>query len=285
MKKLFTLLLIIAAATTAFAQSPFSVNDNGLSVAFCSDIDVNDTSYIAHGSENGFPGHQTEESTSSVSLVDGGLKLEGGGDNFAWVRFKIDPAYSSYIVVTGDYSVSLKYKELNAEAFPLVIRTDASGGFNSYGAELWLEDPDVTVGSSDWLTYTAESDDWFLEDWDPEKVTAFEVAIDGGDDIEAPSVIIDDIVFGGIELQVCETSNHEITLKPKMDVYPNPASDFLRFDNAGPVFNVAIFNTMGQQVLFEQNPEQMDISVLNSGLYFVKVSNDEIRDTFKVLVK
>lgn len=284
MKKIFTLLFIAAVAANAFGQSPFAVNDNGLSIAFCSGIDVADTNYIIHGYENGIIGNQDSDS-SSVSIVDGALKLEGGGGYWAHVRFKISPDYSSYIDVTNDASISFKYKELNAEAFPLVIRTDATGGNTSYGAEIWLENPDVTIGSTDWITFTAATEDWALEDWDPTKVTMLEFAVDGGENIASPSVIIDDIVFGDIGLQVCETSAGEITLQPKVDVYPNPASDFLRFDHAGPVFDVTIFNTMGQQVMFEKNPEQMDISELNSGLYFVKVNSKDSRKTFKIIVK
>lgn len=283
MKKVFTLLVIVATTTIAFAQTPYDTNGVGLSVVFCDGFDVADTNYIIKGHTNGQVGNQPGD-TSNISIVDGALKLEGGGANFAWVRFKISPDLTTYMDLTDDQTVSFKYKQLNAEALPVVIRCDASEGSTSYGAELWLEAPDVVIGSSDWDTYTTDA--WAFEDWDPTKVTMLEFAVDGGEDIASPSVILDDIKIGNIELQVCPSNaTGEVILAPKSYVYPNPASDVINIRNVGDEFDVTIYNSVGQTVKTVHNQKKVDIQEFKQGVYFVEVLENGNKSTSKILVK
>jgi hypothetical protein len=121
--------------------------------------------------------------------------------------------------------------------------------------------------------------DFAIEDVNIDKVALLEIGIDG---IGNGSVLIDDVVFGDI---VVSAEEIDASRNSGIQVYPNPASNYLRISNAGPVFDVAIFNTLGQHILSVQNQEQIDIGSLKDGLYFIRVSSRDVSDTFKVLVR
>lgn len=62
-------------------------------------------------------------------------------------------------------------------------------------------------------------------------------------------------------------------------IYPNPASEYMMIRSSTPDRNLDIFNAMGQLILSEQNVQNgsmVDISDLETGLYFVK-SEDSIQ--------
>ena len=67
------------------------------------------------------------------------------------------------------------------------------------------------------------------------------------------------------------------------DVYPNPMNNTLFID--GNVQTVAIFNAVGQQVLFVENANQINVESLSDGLYFVKVSDRNGNSVVKKIVK
>lgn len=64
-----------------------------------------------------------------------------------------------------------------------------------------------------------------------------------------------------------------------IQIFPNPASQFLNIENANNIETLSVYNTMGKLVLREvQDNELIDVSELNSGLYFVRIvfNNHEI---------
>ena len=67
------------------------------------------------------------------------------------------------------------------------------------------------------------------------------------------------------------------------EVYPNPMNNTLYIN--GAVQNVAIFNAVGQQVLFVENANQIDVQSLSEGLYFVKVGDRNGNSVVKKIVK
>ncbi len=71
-------------------------------------------------------------------------------------------------------------------------------------------------------------------------------------------------------------------------VYPNPASDMLYFDTTGDILlnKVEIYDTIGKRILSSQvNNNSVDISQLNSGVYFVKIYSGESQITKKIIKK
>jgi uncharacterized protein YxjI len=84
------------------------------------------------------------------------------------------------------------------------------------------------------------------------------------------------------QLGTNDYSNHSITL------YPNPVQSVftIKGHDLQKVQNVVIYNVAGQQVLAVANPvadQQIDISGLNAGTYFVKVTYEKGKSTAKLI--
>lgn len=68
------------------------------------------------------------------------------------------------------------------------------------------------------------------------------------------------------------------------EIYPNPINDILYIKGEN-IFEVMVFNALGQQVLFVENNNEIDVTSLNSGLYFVKVMDDDGNAVVKKVIK
>jgi hypothetical protein len=83
------------------------------------------------------------------------------------------------------------------------------------------------------------------------------------------------------------TSINQIDLDnaPFNFIYPNPVKNSIHFSEPfnTPV-SVAVFNTTGQSVKIENNiSDQLDMSNLNSGFYYIKVIDEEAILSYKIL--
>ncbi len=59
-------------------------------------------------------------------------------------------------------------------------------------------------------------------------------------------------------------------------VYPNPATDIINIEENGDlIVSVAIFNTLGQRIISSAATKQVDVSSLESGIYFIRIKNAE----------
>jgi hypothetical protein len=67
-------------------------------------------------------------------------------------------------------------------------------------------------------------------------------------------------------------------------VYPNPATDMLNINSNGEVTNVRLINTVGQ-VVFDQVTNQINVSELESGVYFIQIDNKNGSTTQKILIQ
>jgi hypothetical protein len=68
-------------------------------------------------------------------------------------------------------------------------------------------------------------------------------------------------------------------------IYPNPADNFVILQNAKIGDNVTLFDVVGKQLrsfTVESESQQVDISDLNSGVYFASFNQQE---TIKILKK
>lgn len=72
------------------------------------------------------------------------------------------------------------------------------------------------------------------------------------------------------------------------NIYPNPNSTdklFINTSNGQPV-NITVYSTLGQQIINVQNvTRELNISSLDAGLYIVRISQDEVSQTRKLIVK
>jgi hypothetical protein len=62
----------------------------------------------------------------------------------------------------------------------------------------------------------------------------------------------------------------------EVNVYPNPASDKLYVETESEVDEVEIYDVYGRQqpIANSQQPTAIDVSGLNSGVYFVRIKTD-----------
>ena len=67
------------------------------------------------------------------------------------------------------------------------------------------------------------------------------------------------------------------------EIYPNPMNNTLYIN--GAVQDVTIFNAVGQQVLFVENANEINVADLNEGLYFVRISDKKGNSVVKKTVK
>ncbi|MBL7892922.1 MAG: serine hydrolase [Bacteroidia bacterium] len=59
-------------------------------------------------------------------------------------------------------------------------------------------------------------------------------------------------------------------------IYPNPVKDIIYFNNKNHSANeITIYNLVGEKIILEYNVNQLDISALCAGVYFVELKNNE----------
>jgi hypothetical protein len=59
-------------------------------------------------------------------------------------------------------------------------------------------------------------------------------------------------------------------------LYPNPAKDIINIEeNGDKMVSVSVFDSLGQQIIGLAATNQVDVSSLESGIYFVRIKNSE----------
>lgn len=95
-------------------------------------------------------------------------------------------------------------------------------------------------------------------------------------------MFIDDLVVAEGELIL---NNNDVS-ETNFRVYPNPVNDFLTVKTQEIVENIAIFDLLGKKVI-DINPNTIspvvDMSNLNSGMYFANITINGITQTVKVI--
>jgi len=97
-------------------------------------------------------------------------------------------------------------------------------------------------------------------------------------------------IVSSIETQVIPVSINEEIISgvdennvASFEVYPNPMNNTLYVN--GDVQDVTIFNAVGQQVLFVENANEINVEDLSEGLYFVRISDKSGNSMVKKIVK
>ncbi len=72
-------------------------------------------------------------------------------------------------------------------------------------------------------------------------------------------------------------------LKNTPVVFPNPTRSMLNITGEAQIYNVVIYNVSGQILIDKQKVNQVDVSSLPSGIYFIKVNQGSDQYTLKFL--
>ena len=66
-------------------------------------------------------------------------------------------------------------------------------------------------------------------------------------------------------------------------VFPNPTRSILNITGEGPLFNVSIYNVAGQKLIDKQKVNQVNVTTLSPGVYFIKINQNGNEYTLKFL--
>ncbi len=85
-----------------------------------------------------------------------------------------------------------------------------------------------------------------------------------------------------------ENSVDEVTASSEIQVYPNPANNILHISSDGQLISAEVYNQTGKLLLKEKmlkGEHTIDISGLQSGMYFVKIQSSDVNKMLKILKK
>jgi len=66
-------------------------------------------------------------------------------------------------------------------------------------------------------------------------------------------------------------------------IYPNPVKEKLYISGNSSIYSVEILSLLGQKLKKVNNTNMVDLSVLNKGIYLIKIENKGITSTFKII--
>ena len=103
--------------------------------------------------------------------------------------------------------------------------------------------------------------------------------------VETSIVVISNLESQYISVKINEEiiSGVDENLAASFEVYPNPMNNTLYIN--GDVQDVTIFNAVGQQVLFVESRNEINVEDLSEGLYFVRISDKNGNSIVKKIVK
>lgn len=94
---------------------------------------------------------------------------------------------------------------------------------------------------------------------------------------------IDNLTISGEEIDTASIKDNNIE---GLKVYPNPASELVNItSNEIGTKNVTIYNMLGKKVLETSTEETVNVSTLTSGVYIMKISQDGKNASRKLVIK
>ncbi len=95
-----------------------------------------------------------------------------------------------------------------------------------------------------------------------------------------PAIETNTVITEIVELSLVESSNPF-----RFAVFPIPVKNVLYIKSNTRIKHIEIYNNLGQSILSNSKQNKIDISILNSGLYFCKIISDNGRIGIKKIVK
>ena len=108
----------------------------------------------------------------------------------------------------------------------------------------------------------------------------YDIVLSGGSDKNYYYTLING------QLEVLQGSNVETLSATSLQVYPNPATNFIYIQSESPVEKIEIYNQSGVCMLINDNvTEKTDVSGLANGFYLARIYVDGIPVNKKIVIK
>lgn len=174
-----------------------------------------------------------------------------------------------------------------------IISTDVEGGYSVKAVDLDMDgDMDViSASSSDSKIAWYENLDGLGNFGDQQIITINAngarlvdfADLDGDGDIDVLSASWSDGTIAWYEhspiLSINANNQLDFTL------YPNPTPGHFTINSSQTIDNIDVYTQLGQLILSVPNKNQIDISFLNSGMYFIKISDKKGNSILKKIIK
>ena len=265
--------------TIYFDQISFNVN-NTLEDYHLEDIDFESTGFGANWVWT------TDNNYTDPPLEMVANPNTGGANNSSTVaKFTSTTAGDPWALTYTDNIGSFTFTEANSTVTIMVRKSKVS----DVGLKFEGPNPDGSVGvifKEIKIPNTLTNGDWELLSFDfsSEIGSIFDrlVVIPDFDDSRFQDHItyFDQISFGN------QTAGFDDYVMNSVKMYPNPANGVVNFSSASnEVLQVAIYDMLGKQVLRSDRVQsQLNISSLNPGMYFVKMTTRQHNTTKKLVV-
>jgi hypothetical protein len=265
--------------TIYFDQISFNIN-NTLEDYNLEDIDFESTGFGANWVWT------TDNNYTDPPLEMVANPNTGGANNSSTVaKFTSTTAGDPWALTYTDNIGSFTFTEANSTVTIMVRKSKVS----DVGLKFEGPNPDGSVGvifKEIKIPNTLTNGDWELLSFDfsSEIGSIFDrlVVIPDFDDSRFQDHItyFDQISFGN------QTAGFDDYVMNSVKMYPNPANGVVNFSSASnEVLQVAIYDMLGKQVLRSDRVQsQLNISSLNPGMYFVKMTTRQHNTTKKLVV-
>lgn len=237
----------------------------------------------------------TIETSSNVSLT---------GENSLLTTDRTANWHSPKLVLTDlltvgdtyDFYVWVKLAEGVSGASQLTIKNTDENTYDNLTSQVNVSDQDWTQLTANY-TYTDQANlflyvkgpatengvggDYYIDD--------FSLVTEGSQPVDFTN--IDDVVdIGAYEfidssLFIDDLAN---SYEPAYKIYPNPTSNYIYIDNIEFNDLISIYNIVGQLVYYDNSngsEKTIDLTKLDSGIYLLKISNNNNSFTYRIIKK
>ena len=178
----------------------------------------------------------------------------------------------------GDKGFSMKVKGPRNSSITLKIEDSTNGGNNHEWRNDAVEEYD-TPGQWKTILFDAEC----FSSVDKNKIVIFfDIQTNKPDDESQDTFNVDDITFGTYS----SLSTNDLKEFTDINLYPNPATDFVNINSADTIDSYLIHDLTGR-VVESSNPNsnnfRIDVTSLNKGVYLVKLSSGDKTSSIKLI--
>ena len=253
MKKIYTLLFLIAFgnAPMANAQQVLGSFDFESGYTAETEIQTTDSSWATFGAGYTFPAKNT--SAAGAETSDWYVRMERGGTSgFAYVE-------RVYELIAGETYV-----------FKASVLPDVAGQKNAYTLRVVDEDATTPViAQSAFLSQGAAWEELTVS-YTAEETKNYKFRVNKLYGNQGAS--FDNF---SVECTACATASISDQKAFEFSVYPNPSTNFLNVKTQENLSLLQVLDILGKSIILKKEvKETLDISTLNKGVYFLKLTSD-----------